>query len=54
MTRIAIKSLILLAIYSNGFSQSSLKKANKVQPPLAVIAYYAGHAAQVDSFAAEK
>lgn len=54
MTRIALKTLVLLAIYTNGFSQPQLKKAGKVQPPLAVIAYYAGQAAQVDSFAAEK
>lgn len=54
MTRIALKTLVLLAIYTNGFSQSQLKKAGKVQPPPAVIAYYAGQAAQVDSFAVEK
>ena len=54
MTRIAFKTLFLLAICANGFSQSSLKKADKGRPPLAVIAYYAGQAAQVDSFAAEK
>jgi chitinase len=54
MIRIAFKTLVLLAICANGFSQSPLKKADKGQPPLAVIAYYAGQAAQVDSFAAEK
>src|SRR4051812_37988501 len=54
MIRIAFKTLLLLAIYANGFSQSTMKKAGKGQPPLAVIAYYAGQAAQVDSFAAEK
>src|SRR5690349_2116200 len=53
MTRTAIKVLFLLAIFTNGFSQSPSKKAGKGQP-LAVIAYYAGQAAQVDSFAAEK
>ncbi|THU39978.1 glycoside hydrolase family 18 protein [Niastella caeni] len=59
MTRILLTSLFLLAICANGFSQSELppkpKEAPKKQPQgLAVIAYYAGQAAQVDSFAAEK
>jgi chitinase len=53
MTRIALNTLFLLAICTYGFSQSSTKKAGDKQP-LAVIAYYAGPAAQVDSFAAEK
>lgn len=53
MTRLALKTLLLLVIYSSGFSQSAAKKAGKAQP-LTVIAYYAGQAAQVDSFAAEK
>jgi chitinase len=53
MTRIPLKVLFLLAIYTNGFSQSHSKKADKAQP-LTVIAYYLGQPAQVDSFAAEK
>ena len=53
MTRIALKVLFLLAISTSGFSQFQSKKAGKGQP-LTVIAYYAGQAAQVDSFAAEK
>jgi chitinase len=53
MTRTALQVLFLLALYINGFSQAQSKKAGKGQP-LAVIAYYAGQAAQVDSFAAEK
>lgn len=53
MTRIALPTLFLLTICINGFSQSSSKKAGK-DHSIAVIAYYAGQAAQVDSFAAEK
>jgi chitinase len=53
MTRIALYTLFLLAICAKGFSQSPSKKTTNKQS-LAVIAYYAGPAEQVDSFAAEK
>ncbi|MBO9201145.1 MULTISPECIES: glycoside hydrolase family 18 protein [Niastella] len=53
MTRFAITSLLLFAFCVHAFSQSSLKKVNKGQS-ITVIAYYAGHAEQVDSFAIEK
>lgn len=53
MTRIAIPALFLLLISYCGFSQSDAKRSGKGHP-MAVIAYYAGHAEQVDSFAAEK
>ena len=51
MIRIALGTLLLFAIAANVFSQKVKKDAKQ---PLAVIAYYAGQAAQVDSFAAEK
>jgi len=54
MTRIIVNTLFLLVICACGFSQSKMKKRAANKQPLAVIAYYAGHAAQVDSFAAEK
>jgi chitinase len=50
MTRIALYTLFLLAICAKGFSQSPSKKTTNKQS-LAVIAYYAGPAEQVDSFA---
>src|SRR5690349_1763765 len=53
MTRFAIKTLLLLFLCTPAFAQPKLKKAGKPQS-LAVIAYYAGHAEQVDSFAVEK
>lgn len=53
MTRIALNTLFLLAFALNVFSQNQAKKPGAKQS-LAVIAYYAGQAAQVDSFAAEK
>lgn len=52
MIRVILNILFLLCICACGFSQSKKSAANK--QPLAVIAYYAGQAAQVDSFAAEK
>jgi chitinase len=53
MIRIALNTLFLLAIVPCVFSQTQSKKTGSKQS-LAVIAYYAGQAAQVDSFAAEK
>lgn len=53
MTRIVLNTLLLLAFAINAFSQRQAKK-NNAGRSLAVIAYYAGPAAQVDSFAAEK
>jgi len=54
MTRIIVNILFLLFICACGFSQSQSKNSAVKKQPLAVIAYYAGQAAQVDSFAAEK
>jgi chitinase len=53
MTRIALNTLLLLVFALNVFSQSPAKRSG-AKRSLAVIAYYAGPAAQVDSFAAEK
>jgi chitinase len=53
MIRFAIKTLLLLVLCVNAFAQSNSKKVNQGQS-LAVIAYYAGQAAQVDSFPVEK
>jgi chitinase len=53
MTRIVLKIVCLLTIALNVFAQPQTKKTANKQS-LAVIAYYAGPAAQVDSFAAEK
>jgi chitinase len=53
MTRIVLQIVCLLTIALNVFAQSQTKKTGNKQS-LAVIAYYAGQAAQVDSFAAEK
>jgi chitinase len=53
MTRFAIKTGLLLVLCIPALAQPKLKKAGKPQS-LAVIAYYAGQAEQVDSFAVEK
>lgn len=53
MTRIAITTLLLIAVCSHVFSAPPKKKAKKEQS-IAVIAYYFGPAEQVDSFAVEK
>ncbi|WP_205512696.1 glycoside hydrolase family 18 protein [Longitalea arenae] len=53
MMRFLIPTLLLLHLFGSGFSQSASKKTGNAQA-LNVIAYYAGQAAQVDSFAAEK
>ena len=53
MTRIALNTLFLLAFALNVFSQPGANRSAG-KSSLAVIAYYAGQAAQVDSFAAEK
>lgn len=52
MFRIVFKTLFLLSVCANCFSQSHSKKGTR--PPLAVIGYYANGADQVDSFATEK
>jgi chitinase len=52
MLRIAIKTLFLVTIFSNCFSQSNESK--KGQPSFAVIGYYLGRATQIDSFPVEK
>ncbi|HUP14241.1 MAG TPA: glycoside hydrolase family 18 protein [Niastella sp.] len=54
MSRIVLNTLFLLAVAINVFSQPPAKKPGAAKQSLAVIAYYAGPAAQVDSFAAEK
>ncbi|OQP63159.1 glycoside hydrolase [Niastella vici] len=54
MTRVTLNILFLLGICACSFSQSKSKSSAVKKQPLAVIAYYAGQAAQVDSFAAEK
>jgi len=53
MTRFAITTLLLIVVCSHVFSESPQKKTKKGRS-IAVIAYYAGRAEQVDSFAAEK
>lgn len=53
MTRFAIETLLLLVLCNTVIAQSRSKKANNAQS-LAVIAYYAGQAEQVDSFPVEK
>jgi len=53
MLRTILKTLFLLILFSDCFSQSGKHSKNKPRS-LAVIGYYAGRATQVDSFAAEK
>lgn len=53
MSRIALNILFLLAFANTVFSQHPGKKGG-AKKPITVIAYYAGRADKVDSFAAEK